>query len=132
MNARFDHEKLIVYQRSLKFVSWLTPILDRVSAKLSVHSQLDRAATSMPLNIAEGNGRYTASDRCRFFGIARGSALECAAALDVLVAKSVLVEQDVQLGKADLFAIVSMLFGLIRSNSEERLHEESAPYRVAS
>ena len=51
---RFDHEKLAVYQRSLKFVTWLTEILERVPPKLSAHGQLDRASTSIPLNIAEG------------------------------------------------------------------------------
>ena len=42
---------------------------------------------SLELNIAEGNGKYTSADRCRFFDTARASALECAACLDVLVAK---------------------------------------------
>ena len=46
------------------------------------------------MNIAEGNGKYAAPDRCRFFDIARGSALECAACLDVLVAKKKVVQAD--------------------------------------
>ena len=121
---RFDHEKLAVYQRSLKFVAWTTDLLQRVPSKLSIHGQLDRASTSIPLNIAEGNGRYTSSDRCHFFDIARGSTLECAAALDVLVAKKVLVEADVDAGKADLAEMVCMLVGLIRSNSQARLHDD--------
>src|SRR5438046_4557945 len=53
---RFDHEKLAVYQRSLRFITWLTEILERVPPKLSAHGQLDRASTSIPLNVAEGNG----------------------------------------------------------------------------
>ncbi len=129
---RFDHEKLSVYQRSLKFLTWLTELWERVPPKLSVYSQLDRASTSIPLNIAEGNGRFTADDRCRFFDIARGSTLECAAALDVLVAKKVLTQADIDPGKADLAEMVSMMVGLIRSNSETRLHEEQLPYRVAA
>ena len=28
---RFDHEKLSVYQRSLKFITWLTELLARVT-----------------------------------------------------------------------------------------------------
>src|SRR6266480_3792647 len=43
---RFDHEKLNVYHRSLKFITWTTDILERVPSKLSVHGQLDRASTS--------------------------------------------------------------------------------------
>jgi four helix bundle protein len=130
MPPRFDHEKLQVYQRSLKFLTCLTELLDRVPPKLSAHAQLDRASTSIPLNIAEGNGRFTSADRCRFFDIARGSALECAAALDVVVAKRVLTEANNDAGKAGLAEIVSMLVGLIRSNSETRLHEEAVPYRI--
>ncbi len=126
---RFDHEKLNVYQRSLKFISWSTELLERVPSKLSVHGQLDRASTSIPLNITEGNGRFTPSDRCRFFDIARGSTLECGAALDVLVAKKVLTEPEIDSGKADLAEMTSMLVGLIRSNSEARLHEETVPYK---
>ena len=132
MPARFDHEKLNVYQRSLQFVVWVAEVLERIPARLAAHGQLDRAATSIPLNIAEGNGRYNAADRCRFFDIARGSALECAAALDVLVAKKVLMDKEIEPGKAHLIEIVNMLVGLIRSNSETRLHEDKIPYQVQS
>ena len=92
MNTSFDHEKLSVYQESIKFVVWSDEILETLPKNLAVQGQLDRAATSISLNIAEGNGKYTAADRCRFFDIARGSALECAACLDVLVAEKRLVE----------------------------------------
>jgi four helix bundle protein len=116
MPPRFDHEKLIVYQRALQFIAWLTEILERVPAKLAAHGQLDRASTSLPLNVAEGNGRFTAADRCRFFDIARGSARECAAALEV------------DLGKAHLAEIVATLVGLLQTNSERRLHEDEVAY----
>ncbi|PWU21079.1 MAG: four helix bundle protein [Verrucomicrobia bacterium] len=128
---RFDHEKLTVYQRSLQFIGWATTLLERIPAKLSVHGQLDRASTSIPLNLAEGNGRYKASDRCHFFDIARGSTLECAAALDVLVAKRLATAEDVDPGKATLAEMVSMEVGLIKSNSEDRLYEDPVPYRVS-
>jgi four helix bundle protein len=131
MPARFDHEKLTVYRRSLEFVAWAAGLMARLPARHAVQGQLDRAATSIPLNIAESNGRFTSADRCRFFDIARGSALECAAALDVLVARKILTEAEVDRDKALLGEIVAMLVGLIRSNSETRLHEDSVPYRVA-
>jgi four helix bundle protein len=111
----FDHEKLAVYQESLAFIRWLEPVLLRLPKSLSAREQLDRASTSIPLNLAEGNGKFTAADRCRFFDTSRGSALECAAALDVLVAKTICNAQEVEPGKALLQKIVSMIVGLIKA-----------------
>ena len=54
MPRSFDHEKLNVYHNTLRFVAWVTDLLERVPKNLAVHNQLDRASTSMPLNIAEG------------------------------------------------------------------------------
>jgi four helix bundle protein len=117
---QFDHEKLNVYQASIQFVAWSSDVLTNIPKNMAIHSQFDRASTSIPLNIAEGNGKYTSADRCRFFDSARGSALECAACLDVLVAKT-MIEQSVAFnGKEELLEIVSMLVGLIRSNSPDR------------
>jgi four helix bundle protein len=115
---QFCHETLSVYQESILFVTWISELLETIPKNHCVHNQLDRASISIPLNIAEGNGKYTSADRCRFFDIARGSALECAACLDVLVAKNKIDETRVSKGKDHLYLIVSMLFGLIRANSE--------------
>ncbi len=124
MSRLLDHEKLHVYQASLAFLHWLEPVLQKLPRSLAVADQLDRASTSSPLNIAEGNGKFTGADRCRFFDIARGSAFESAAALDVLVAKGRCSAEDIFEGKQQLVAIVSQLVGLIRANSNYRLHEE--------
>jgi four helix bundle protein len=123
MSRLFDHEKLEVYQASLSFMGWLEPVLQRLPKSLSVADQLDRASTSIPLNIAEGNGKFTGPGRCRFFDMARGSALECVAALDVLVAKGRCSGEEVSPGKERLWSIVSMLVGLIRANLNYRLHD---------
>lgn len=128
MSSVFDHEKLKVYQRSLGFVEFTEETLSDIPNSLSVCGQLDRASTSIPLNIAEGNGKFTAKDRCRFFDIARGSALECAAALDVLNRKDRIGEETAAAGKAMLLEIVSMLVGLIRSQNTDRLYEEQGAY----
>ncbi|MBL7225747.1 MAG: four helix bundle protein [Desulfobacteraceae bacterium] len=128
MSKIFDHEKLHVYQASIEFLVWLEKILERIPKRPAVYDQLDRASTAIPLNIAEGNGKFTQRDRCRFFDIARGSALECAAALDVLSAKAILLENDITFGKEILLKIVSMLVGLIKSNSADRIYEAQAEY----
>ncbi len=118
--AGFDHEKLNVYQAAVRFVAWADELLEAFPKSTAVLNQLDRASTSVPLNIAEGNGKHTSADCCRFFDIARGSALECAACLDVLVAKKKTEVRTADEGKAALTEIVSMLIGLIRANSPDR------------
>lgn len=55
----FDHEKLVVYQESIAFIAWLSALLESSVRVGDVKDQLDRASTSIPLNIAEGNGKYT-------------------------------------------------------------------------
>src|SRR5437588_7119903 len=132
MKIYFDHEKLAVYHESLANVVWITTLLDTVPKSLAVYDQLDGASISIPLNIAEGNGKFTAPDRCRFFDNARGSAFECAACLDVLVAREMLVDTEVVTGKETLRSIVSMIVGLIRSNSSDRLHEDHVEYRAGN
>ena len=127
MKPQFDHEKLNVYQASLKFVTWATELLSKLECKAAVKDQLDRASTSIPLNIAEGNGKFAIRNRCRFLDFARGSALECAAGLDVLVAKHLASPRAVVSGKEQLFEIVSMLVGLINSLTA-RIGEESGTY----
>ncbi|HYY14488.1 MAG TPA: four helix bundle protein, partial [Chthoniobacterales bacterium] len=87
MKAYFDHEKLNVYQMSLVFNQWVGELLGSIEAKAAAKDHLDRAATSIPLNIAEGNGKFSRRDRARFFDTARGSAVEAAASLDVLVSR---------------------------------------------
>jgi four helix bundle protein len=124
----FDHEKLNVYGKTLEFIAWVTTILERVPKAMAVPNQLDRSSTSIPLNIAEGTGKFTAPDRCRYYDSARGSAVECAASLDVLVAKRVLQANEITEGKELLRPIVAMLVGLIKSVAPDRVFEKSANY----
>ncbi len=123
----FDHEKLEVYREAIAFVAWLSALLENTVRVGDVKDQLDRASTSIPLNIAEGNGKYGPKDRCRFFDIAHGSALECAAALDVLVAKQKLTIDQIRPGKERLQRIVRMLMGLIKRNSTREYDKGRPP-----
>ena len=82
------------------------------------------------LNIPEGNGRFTPADRCKFFDIARGSGLESAGCLDLIFIKKLISETELEEGKSILKDVISLLVGLIRSNSPDRLHEDAVEYRV--
>src|SRR5262245_65507640 len=114
MKIYFDQEKLDAYRKALAFAAWTEPILERIPKSAAVHGQLDRARTSIVLNIPEGNGRFSAPDRCRFFDIARGSGLECAGCLDLIFIEKLLSEAELDQGKTVLKEVVYLLVGLIR------------------
>src|SRR6266403_2525435 len=119
MRTYFDHEKLDVYQLELRFITWVTRLLVDIKQRSAdariaeVSDQLDRASLSALLHTAEGNGRRQRRTRAQFFDDARGSATECAACLDALVAKAVLTADRINEGKTILLRIVSMLCGLV-------------------
>jgi four helix bundle protein len=136
-SAKFDHEKLDVYRYELEFIEWVTPLLDEaaVSAKgrtREVCDQLDRASLSTLLNTAEGNRKRQRQIRAKFFDDARGSATECAACLDALVAKRIVSAERIVAGKDLLLKIVSMLSGLVNrfDGSSDVLREDSPEYVV--
>lgn len=130
MKIYFDHEKLDVYREAIDFCGWVGEFLNAISAKAAAKDQLDRASTSIPLNIAEGNGKFSARDRARFFEMARGSALECAACLDVLFVRKLATEEQIIGPKEKLAKIVQMLVGLLRRFSERAgvLREDEPGY----
>jgi four helix bundle protein len=136
MNALFDHEKLDVYQLELRFIAWVTPLLEEAKAKNRVKTaevcdQLDRASLSALLNTAEGNGKRQRQVRAKFFDDARGSATECAACLDALVAKGACEVGRIEQGKELLFRVVSILTKLIHMFSDEgRMREDEVEYKT--
>ncbi len=81
MKDYFDHEKLKVYKESIRLNTWIDDNLSEMPKGLAVRGQLDRASTSIPLNIAEGNGKYTGPNKCRFFDTAEALLLSAQLAL---------------------------------------------------
>ena len=130
MKIYFDHEKLDVYREAINFCAWVDKLFVAISAKAAAKDQLDRASTSIPLNIAERNGKFSPNDRARFFEIARGSALESAAALDVVVARGFATPEEIASAKDNLVRIVEMLVGRLRRFSPhgDVLREDEASY----
>jgi four helix bundle protein len=82
-HATFDFDKLDCYQLAKQFNALVPRLIQRGHREL--RDQLTRAALSIPLNIAESAGRVAPGEKAHFIAIARGSAMECAAIVDVLV-----------------------------------------------
>ena len=106
----FGHEKLDVYQASLEYVAYVYQLSARLKGNhRHARDQLLRASQSIPLNIAEGNGKSSPADRRRYFERARGSALECAAIQDVLQVGLAITKEENTRNKHLLNRIVAML-----------------------
>jgi four helix bundle protein len=110
-----DHERLTVYQVALDFIV----VADELAGSFPVGraylaDQLHRAATSIVLNVAEGAGEFSKKDKARFYRMARRSATECSAILDICRRLSLADETQVIRGRELVVGIVSMLVALIR------------------
>ncbi len=114
----FSHERLVVYQHAIEFVAWSHTLLNGVDAVGSVRTQLERAATSIPLK-QRATSSKSPRDRRRSWEIALGSTVECAAILDVLVARALRSSADVSRGQDALERIVSMLVKLVQSTDAQ-------------
>ena len=121
------HEKLDVYRLSIGYVAW---VYEKAASLKGVHrharDQWLRASQSIPLNIAEGNGKAAEADRRRYFEIARGSALECAAIQDVLVVGKALSIEESRKRKIELDRMAVMLSRL--GGRGYCIKEDSAPF----
>jgi four helix bundle protein len=124
----FDHERLDVYQASIKFSSWLFSLINELKGPhRHARDQLMRASQSIPANIAEGNGKRSLADRKRFWEIARGSALECAVFTDIFVLNGAITKEKSREGKTLLHRNVSMLTKMTE-RSRDGVRESYADY----
>lgn len=108
-------QRLDVYRCAIEFVALAGQIAASVPrGHAPLRDQLHRAAFSVPLNIAEAAGRASEADAARHYAIARGSAMECAAVLDVIAALA--ANDDSRHRKATelLARVVAMLTKLCR------------------
>ena len=111
----FDFEKLTVYTKATEFVKMVRKLLTSLpQLDRSSRSQLNRAALSILLNIAEGSGRFTKPDKRNFFVIARGSVFECVALLKFLEAEGILTEQQILKLYNQAEELSKMLYAMIQ------------------
>jgi four helix bundle protein len=112
---RFDHERLDVYRASLGIVVTSNRLVAALPPGYGyLTDQLRRAALSVTLNIAEGAGEYAPAEKARFYRMAKRSATECAAVLDVAKELAIADEAAAEDGLDRLFKIVAMLVKLCK------------------
>ena len=103
------HESLKVYQRSLQVHEALDGYWQSGQKRSRHVKRDDELTTSLTLNIAEGNGRFSNMDHRKFLGIAEDAGTKLSAYLDLLAQVS---PMDVKQVKSYLREVMAMLFGL--------------------
>jgi four helix bundle protein len=107
-------ENLAVYQKAVDFTERMTSLTESFPrGYYFLSDQLNRASLSIATNLAEGNGRFTRSDRKNFFVIARASAQECVPLLELAKRKDFVTDDAHQSLREQIEIIAKMISGLI-------------------
>jgi four helix bundle protein len=110
-----DHERLTIYQKALDFVAIANELVKELpKGNAHVADQLNRAGLSIPLNIAEGAGEFSPKEKARFYRIARRSATECAAVLDVCHRLELVDDQKFRRGRELIIEVVRGLTAMAK------------------
>lgn len=112
----FMFENLEVYKRAMDLAEKISGLTETFPPKGHSHlvDQLKRASLSIPLNIAEGNGRWHTKERKNFFWIARGSVFECVPLLELCKRKELITDDHLSSLRAELEVLARMLSALIK------------------
>lgn len=109
-HERFYHEDLKVYQKALKLCEIFQQDLFEGSLENKNYiGKIDSSVTSLILNIAEGNGRFSLLDHNKFIDIAINSSIKLIAFLDLI---AIAEKREVDKEKALLKEILAMLKGM--------------------
>jgi four helix bundle protein len=117
----FDHERWDVYRAALELIIVIKDVVEKFpKGNGYLTDQLQRAGTSVPLNIAEGAGEYSTNEKARFYRIAKRSATECASILDVCKQLQVIADDLYKKGRELLLRIVAMLTKMARCDGSSK------------
>jgi len=114
----FDHDKLDVYQVALVIIDTIDELIEQMpKGRAHLKDQLDRSATSIVLNIAEGAGEFSRADKQRFYRMARRSATESAATLDIIARRKHGPPELLAKARGYLERVVAMLVRMSQSGT---------------
>lgn len=111
----FEFEKLDVYRLAIEFCKVIDTVLGSIPRnEFALIDQLKRASLSIPLNIAEGAGRWHEKEKRQFYLISRGSVFECVPILSILEIKGLISSKQ----NADLREMLSRLTQMLTKLSQ--------------
>lgn len=128
-DQKLPHERLDIYGVYLETASMCADIVAEAACPIVALDHLDRAMESIGVNLMRGNGQPAGSSaRVNYLNVAIGSTHECAAALDVCLARCTIDESAYRAGTQKLWRIRGMLLGLKRASISHAVREDQAPY----
>ena len=94
----YKFQKLEVYQLSLEYVNAIYKLSKQLPERerYNLANQMERAATSITLNIAEGSTGQSDPEQHRFLGLALRSYLETIACLDLIQNQNYITSEDLE------------------------------------
>jgi len=113
----FDFQKLEVYKKAKQFHVGCKQIIIANQLDKYVIDQLGRASFSIPLNIAEGSGKFSKADRKNYFTTSRASVFECVAILDILSDEEKISKEKFEQMLEDADELSRVLFAMIKNLS---------------
>ena len=127
----FYYRKLLVYQHAMMLLEDVYHLTKKFpSSELhGLTNQIQRAAVSIPSNIAEGMGRFSIKDRIRFIDISNGSLMEVMCQLEIAQRLGYISEDDFKKQEINIATIAKMILGLrknleVKLNNNQRLSDE--------
>ena len=123
-----DHRRLTVYRTALESLAVIDEIVELLPpGRAHLKDQLDRVATSIVLHIAEGAGEFSPRDKARFYRIARRSATESAAILDIVEQRHHAPPEKLVRAQGLLVEVISMLVRMIRARAGAKGRGRGSP-----
>ena len=129
----FYYRKLLVYQHAMMLLEDVYHLTKKFpSSELhGLTNQIQRAAVSIPSNIAEGMGRFSIKDRIRFIDISNGSLMEVMCQLEIVHKLGYISAEELQSQDTKIATIAKMILGL-RKNLEEKINNNSVKFEEVS
>jgi four helix bundle protein len=113
----FYFRQLRVYSNSKELVKYVYTLLQKfpVEEKFALCSQIRRAVTSIPINIAEGFGRFSSKEKTRFIEISFGSLTETSCELEISYELGYITKEEYEEVEKQIIIISKQLSNLHKS-----------------
>ena len=120
----FYYRKLKVYHQAKALVAEIYNLCKNFPSQESygLTNQIQRAAVSIPSNIAEGMGRFSIKERVHFIEISYGSLMEVMCQLEVAELLHYITSEQLAIEEKSITEIAKMLIGLRRTMDDKMIN----------